>query len=63
MMTHTNTIAAKIVKPIVLAALMIFSTPIFGLIYAKKTVPTPIVSVSNETVVFKANNASVAFKS
>lgn len=63
MMTNTNNIAAKIVKPIVLAVAMTFSTPILGLLFAKYTVPVPVVNVANETVVFKANNSSVAFKS
>jgi hypothetical protein len=60
MMTHTKNIAMKILQPVVLAIVMLFSTPIFGLIHATKH-PTSAVSVANETVVFK-NNASIAYK-
>jgi hypothetical protein len=62
MMTHIQTVALKILQPIVLAVIMLFSTPIAGLFHATIHATTPVIDVANETVVFKTANTSVAFK-
>jgi hypothetical protein len=62
MMTYIQTIALKILQPVVLAAVMLFSTPLFGLPRSVVQPANPVVTVANETVVFKSDNTSVAFK-
>jgi hypothetical protein len=63
MMTNIKNIAIRLLQPVVLAVLMLFSTPVFGLLHIPSYAPIPIVAVNNETIVFKTTmNASVAFK-
>jgi hypothetical protein len=61
MMTKNKTALVRVMQPIVLAALMLFSTPVFGLIHMPAKAPAPVVVSTNETVVFK--NMTVEFKS
>jgi hypothetical protein len=65
MMTHIQTTIRKIMQPIVLAVIMLFSTPIAGMLHTviHATPVATSVDVANETVVFKSANTSVAFKS
>lgn len=63
MMTNIQTVALRILQPVVLAVAMLFSTPIFGLLHTVNHTTTKVIDVANETVVFKTANASVAFKS
>jgi hypothetical protein len=63
MMTHTQSIARRVLQPIVLAIVMLFSTPVAGLLHGANHASAPVVTVANETVVFKSANTSVAYKS
>jgi hypothetical protein len=63
MMTNINTTTRKILQPVVLAVLMLFSTPLAGMLHSSLHPAVPAVAVANETVVFKSANTSVAFKS
>jgi hypothetical protein len=58
MMTHVK----KILRPVALAAAMMFMTPVVGLVSASFNAPAPLQYSSSETVVYKTN-MSVAFKS
>ena len=58
MMTH----AKKIIRPIALAAAMMFMTPVVGLVSASFHAPAPVQYSSSETVVYKTD-MSVLFKS
>ena len=62
MMTHIQTVAKKIVQPVILAIAMLFMTPVAGLLNAALQAPPPVQLTSNETVVYKTTHASVAFK-
>ena len=63
-MTNIKNMAIRLLRPVVLAVLMLFSTPVFGLLRIPSHAPTPVVTVNNETIVFKTTmNGSVAFKS
>ena len=62
MMTHIQTIAKKIIRPVALAIAMLFMTPVVGLVSASFNAPAPVQYSSTETVVYKTNT-SVAFKS
>ncbi len=62
MMTHVQTIAKKIIQPLVLAVAMLFMTPVVGLVSASFNAPAPVQYSSNETVVYKTVQTSVAFK-
>lgn len=64
MMTHIQTIAKKIIRPVALAIAMLFMTPIVGLVSASFNAPPPstVQYSSNETVVYKTMHASVAYK-
>jgi hypothetical protein len=42
---------------------MLFSTPVAGLLHGANHASAPVVTVANETVVFKSANTSVAYKS
>ena len=53
----------KILKPIALAIAMFWLMPLFGLMHAHPKMLVPIVTVENQTVVYKSANASVQFKS
>ncbi|MEP7173155.1 MAG: hypothetical protein ABI705_06670 [Aestuariivirga sp.] len=62
MMTHIQTVAKKIIQPVVLAIAMLFMTPVAGLLNAALRAPSPVQITLNETVVYKTVQASVAFK-
>ena len=62
MMTQIQTIAKKIIQPVVLAIAMLFLTPVAGLLNAALRAPPPAQITSNETVVYKTMHASVAYK-
>lgn len=62
MMNHIRTAAKKIIQPVVLAIAMLFMTPVAGLLHAGFKAPAPVQYSSNETVVYKTTQASVAFK-
>lgn len=63
MMTQVQTVAKKIIQPIVLAIAMLFMTPIAGLLNAALKATPPAQFTSNETVVYKTTHSSIAFKS
>lgn len=63
MMTNIQKTIFKILQPIVLAIVMLFTTPLVGLLQTAIRGASPVVNVANETVVFKTANTSVAFKS
>jgi hypothetical protein len=62
MMTHVQTAAKKIIKPVALAIAMLFMTPVVGLVSASFNAPAPVQYSSNETVVYKTLHETVAFK-
>jgi hypothetical protein len=63
MMSQFLTITRKIIQPVVLAIAMLFMTPVAGLLNAALRAPPPDQITSNETVVYKTTQASVAYKS
>ena len=63
MMTQIQTVAKKIIQPIVLAIAMLFMTPVAGLLNAALKATPPAQFTSNETVVYKTTQSSIAFKS
>ena len=63
MMTHAPTLAKKIIQPVVLGIAMLFMTPVPGLFSAALRAFPPAQTTSNEIVVYKTTNTSVAFKS
>ncbi|HQY72707.1 MAG TPA: hypothetical protein PLK44_03240 [Aestuariivirga sp.] len=62
MMTHTFTVAKKIIQPVVLGIAMLFMTPVAGMLNAALRAPPPVQISSNETVIYKTMHASVVFK-
>lgn len=62
MMTHTFTIAKKIIQPVVLGIAMLFMTPVAGMLNAALRDSPPVQISSNETVVYKTTHASVVYK-
>jgi len=54
--------AIKIIKPVVLAIAMLFLTPVAGLLQAALKAPLPAQVTTNETVVYKTVQSSIAFK-
>lgn len=62
-MTQIHTVAKKIIQPIILAIVMLFMTPVAGLLNAALRATPPPQFTSNETVVYKTPHASIAFKS
>ncbi len=62
MMTHIQTIAKKIIRPVALAIAMLFMTPVVGLVSASFNAPSPVQYSSNETIVYKTIQTSVAYK-
>ena len=62
MMTHIQTVAKKIIQPVVLAIAMLFMTPVAGMLNAALRTTPPVQLTSNETVVYKTMHSSVAFK-
>jgi hypothetical protein len=63
MMTQIRIVAKKIIQPIVLAIVMLFMTPVAGLLNAALKATPPAQFTSNETVVYKTPHSSIAFKS
>jgi hypothetical protein len=63
MMTNIQTVAKKIIQPVALAIAMLFLTPVAGLLQAALKVAYPVQVTTNETVVYKTAQSSVAFKS
>lgn len=62
MMTTIHTAAKKILTPLVLAIAMLFMTPLVGLLSAGLKAPAAVQVTSNETVVYKKMQSSIAFK-
>jgi hypothetical protein len=62
MMAQIQTVAKKIIQPVVLAIVMLFMTPVAGMLSAALRPPPPAHFTSNETVVYKTVQSSVAFK-
>jgi hypothetical protein len=62
MMAHVQSVTKKIIRPVALAIAMLFLTPVVGLVSASFNTPAPIQYSSNETVVYKTTQASVAYK-
>ena len=62
MMTTIHTAAKKILTPLVLAIAMLFMTPVVGLLSAGLKAPAAVQVTSNETVVYKKMQSSIAFK-
>ena len=62
MMTHTLTVAKKIIQPVVLGIAMLFMTPVAGMLNAALRAPPSVQISSNETVVYKTTHASVVYK-
>ncbi len=62
MMTHIQTITKKIIRPVALAIAMLFMTPVVGLVSASFNAPSPVQYSSNETIVYKTIQTSVAYK-
>ena len=63
MMTNITTIAKKISQPVVLAIAMLFLTPVAGLLQAALKAPAPVQLTTNQTVVYKTAQSSIAYKS
>jgi hypothetical protein len=63
MMAQVLSIAKKIIQPVVLAIVMLFMTPVAGLLNAALRATPPAQFTSNETVVYKTPHSSIAFKS
>jgi hypothetical protein len=63
MMTNIQTVAKKIIQPVALAIAMLFLTPVAGLLQAALKAPFPVQVTTNETVVYKTVQSSIAFKS
>jgi hypothetical protein len=64
MMSHVQTVAKKIIQPVVLATAMLFMTPVAGLLNAALIrAREPVQITSTETVVYKTTHSTVAFKS
>ena len=62
MMTNIQNVAKKIIQPVVLAIVMLFLTPVAGLLQAALKAPASVQATTNETVVYKTIQSSVAFK-
>lgn len=62
MMTNIQTVAKKIIKPFALAIAMMLMTPVVGLLSGALKNSAPVQFSSNETVVYKTTQESVAFK-
>ena len=62
MMTHTFTVAKKIIQPVVLGIAMLFMTPVAGMLNAALRAPPPVEISSNESVIYKTMHAAVVFK-
>lgn len=62
MMTNIQTIAKKIIRPVALAIAMLFLTPVAGVLQAALKAPYPVQVTTNETVVYKTVQSSIAFK-
>ena len=62
MMTNIQTIAKKIIRPVVLAIAMLFLTPVAALLQTALKAPLPAQITANETVVYKTVQSSIAFK-
>lgn len=63
MMTTIQTATKKVLAPLVLAIAMLFMTPVVGLLSAGLNAPAAVQVTSNETVVYKKMQSSIAFKS
>ena len=62
MMTSIQTVAKKIIQPVALAVAMLFLTPVAGLLQAALKAPYAVQVTTNETVVYKTVQSSVAYK-
>jgi lipopolysaccharide/colanic/teichoic acid biosynthesis glycosyltransferase len=62
MMTNIQTVAKKIFQPVVVAIAMLFLTPVAALLQAAIKAPFPVQVTTNETVVYKTAQSSVAYK-
>lgn len=62
MMTNIQTVTKKILQPVALAIAMLFLTPVVGLLSSALMAPSPVQLTSNETVVYKTVQSSIAFK-
>lgn len=62
MMTNIQNVAKKLIQPVVLAIVMLFLTPVAGLLQAALKTLAPVQVTTNETVVYKIVQSSVAFK-
>lgn len=62
MMTTIQTATKKVLAPLVLAIAMLFMTPVVGLLSAGLNTPVAVQMTSNETVVYKKTQSSIAFK-
>jgi hypothetical protein len=62
MMNNIQTVTKKILQPLALAIAMLFMTPVVGLLSAALKAPLSVQLTSNETVVYKTTQSSVAFK-
>lgn len=62
MMTNIQTAAKKIIQPVALAIAMLFLTPVVGVLQAALKAPYPVQVTTNETVVYKTVQSSIAFK-
>ena len=63
MMTNIQTVAKKIIQPVVLAIAMLFLTPVAALLQTALKASFPVQVTTNETVVYKTVQSSIAFKS
>jgi hypothetical protein len=63
MMTNIQNTTKKVLAPTALAIAMLFMTPVVGLLSAGFKTPAAVHMTSNETVVYKKSQSSVAFKS
>lgn len=62
MMTNIQTVTKKILQPVALAIAMLFMTPMAGLLIAALKAPLAVQFTSNETVVYKTIQSSIAYK-
>jgi hypothetical protein len=63
MMTNIQTVAKKIIQPVFLAVAMLFMTPVVEVLSsALKALPSVVQTTSNETVVYKTSQPSVAYR-
>jgi hypothetical protein len=62
MMANIQNAAKKIIQPVVLVIVMLFLTPVAGFLQSALKAPASVQVTTNETVVYKTIQSSVAFK-